>query len=403
MTIPPVLVQKFGGTSVATPERRQQVVAHVRRAQDEGFRVAIVVSAMGRRGDPYATDTLLDLLRTDGGRVDPRDYSLIFVTGEIIATAVMSHTLKRAGLPAVGLSGVQAGIRTDGQPVEAELVHIDTRRLQTHLSHGEVAVVTGGQGASPDTLDYCTMGRGASDTSGVALGVALGAAKVEVFTDVPGVAVVDPRLVPDPRWLGQVSYGHMHTMARFGAKVLHPRAVLAGWRGHTPIVVRSTFDMAPGTLVDEVEDQYDVVGIPVLAPLETMILPPDSIPQATREQWERRRVIMSLVDSESGEMFLGIDADRADELTAALAEVGLSPRRRIPDQAWVSLIGDTGALRARAERDRRCLAQLGVSPACREHVDGRSTYVVPVTAKADVVRSLYESVFGQADVAEGVS
>jgi len=108
MTSRPVLVQKFGGTSVATAERRQQVVEHVRRARDGGHDVAIVVSAMGRRGDPYATDTLLDLLRGDGGAVDPRDYTLVFVTGEMIAAAVMAQALKRAGIPAVGFGSGNA-------------------------------------------------------------------------------------------------------------------------------------------------------------------------------------------------------------------------------------------------------------------------------------------------------
>ena len=116
----PILVQKFGGTSVATPERRQQVVGHVRRARLEGYQVAIVVSAMGRRGDPYATDTLLDLLREDGGQVAPADYDLMFTCGEAISAAVMSHALTRAGIPAVGMTSAQARIFTDG-------VHVGNR------------------------------------------------------------------------------------------------------------------------------------------------------------------------------------------------------------------------------------------------------------------------------------
>ncbi len=109
-------MQKFGGTSVSTPERRQQVVEHVRRARAGGLQVAIVVSAMGRRGDPYATDTLLDLLRSDGGPVAPDDYDLMFTCGETIAVAVMSQALKRAGIPAVGLTAAQARIYSDGTP-----------------------------------------------------------------------------------------------------------------------------------------------------------------------------------------------------------------------------------------------------------------------------------------------
>jgi len=203
----PILVQKFGGTSVSSPDRRQQVAAQVRAAIAAGHQVAIVVSAMGRRGDPYATDTLLDLLRGDGGPVDPRDYDLIFTCGEAISVAVMAHTLKRAGVPAVGLTSAQARIFTDGHHVEADIETIDTTRLRALMAAGQVPVVTGGQGVARDSLDYTTLGRGGSDTSGVALGVALGARRVDIFTDVAGVAVVDPRLVPGARMLRRVSYG----------------------------------------------------------------------------------------------------------------------------------------------------------------------------------------------------
>ena len=133
-------MQKFGGTSVSTPERRQQVVEHVRRARADGYQVAIVVSAMGRRGDPYATDTLLDLLRSDGGPVAPDDYDLMFTCGEAISAAVMSQALKRAGIPAVGLTAAQARIYTDGAPPRGE------RRAHRHDAAPRPA---GGRARSP--------------------------------------------------------------------------------------------------------------------------------------------------------------------------------------------------------------------------------------------------------------
>src|SRR5450759_1519070 len=284
----PILVQKFGGTSVSTPERRQQVVGHVRRAIADGNRVAIVVSAMGRRGDPYATDTLLDLLRSDGGPVEPDDYDLMFTCGEAISAAVMSQALKRAGIPAVGLTAAQARIYTDGQHVEASIEEIDTSRLHALMAAGQVPVVTGGQGVARDTLDYTTLGRGGSDTSGVALGVALGACRVDIFTDVEGIAVVDPRLVPGARMLTRVSYAAMHELARFGAKVVHPRALMTGWAGRTPVVIRSTFSDAPGTMIGEVEDEAPIVGLALLPAMETVVLPAGAVNTATREAWERR-------------------------------------------------------------------------------------------------------------------
>lgn len=393
MTLDRVLVQKFGGTSMATPDARQQVVGHVRRARDEGYRVVIVVSAMGRRGDPYATDTLLDLLRADGGPVDPRDYTMIFVTGEIIAAAVMSHTLKRAGIPAVALTGVQAGIYTDGQPVEADIIDIDSARLRVPLSQGKVPVVTGGQGACPVTLDYATMGRGASDTSAVALGVALEAEKVDVFTDVDGVAVADPRVVPQAKWLDRIRFDDMHEMARFGAKVLHPRAVLTGGRGRTPIVVRSTFSMAPGTTVGAAENEAPIVGLPILAPLETVVVPGGVVDTPNRESWERRHVIMSLVDDTTGDLVLGISAERAADLSETLAQHGIAPIVRVAEQGWLSIVGDDAALASRRARDIELLGRTGITVRWQEHTARRSTYVMPTERVDGAAWALYADIF----------
>jgi aspartate kinase len=392
MTAAPALVQKFGGTSVSTPERRQMVVEHVRRARRDGYRVAIVVSAMGRRGDPYATDTLLDLLRADGGPVDEADYDLIFVPGEIISVAVMSHTLKRAGIPAIGLTGIQAGVRTDGHHREAEIISIDTTRLERLMERGEVPVVTGGQGGARDTLDFTTLGRGASDTSGVALGVALGASKVEIFTDVQGVAFTDPRIVPEAPWLDKIGYGKMHEMARFGAKVLHPRAILAGWNGCTPIIVRSTFSMHPGTFIGDLADQLSVAGIATLSPLETVVLARDAVGAEQRQLWERRLLIMSMVDSDTGAMVAGISPDRARELEDALRQAEVAPVRRLGPRAWVSLIGETEVLRRREPKDRDCLKDAQIDVSCRESADMRTTYVVEAEAMGRAVTALYRNI-----------
>ena len=388
-----ILVQKFGGTSVSTPERRSQVADHVRRARADGYHVVIVVSAMGRRGDPYATDTLLDLLRADGGPVDPRDYTLMFVTGEIIATAMMSHTLKRAGIPSVGLSGVQARVYTDGHPTEGEILDIDVSRLEQHLERGEVPVVTGGQGASRPGLDYSTLGRGASDTSGVALGVALGAARAEIFTDVEGVAITDPRTVPQARLLQRISYASMHEMARFGAKVVHPRAVMTGWKGHTPVVVRSTFSFAPGTHIGEVADEYPIAGLTLLTPMETVTIEAAAVPPPLREEWERRRVIMSTTDDETGRLLVGISADRRNALDAALAEAGVAAPHRLGVQAWLSSIGDVQALTERATRDLDCVRGAGATLAGRSSARGRSTFVIDADHAPEAVRALYHDIF----------
>ena len=388
-----VLVQKFGGTSVATPERRRMVLDHVARARGEGYRVALVVSAMGRRGDPYATDTLLDLLRADGGAVDPADYNMVFVTGEMIAVAVVSQALRRHGIPSVPMSGVQARIHAAGHPLEAEVADIDTTRLCRHLDRDEVPVVTGGQAVFPDTLDLATLGRGASDTSGVALGVALGAERVEIFTDVIGVASTDPRLVPRARWVRRASYGRMHEFARFGAKVVHPRAILAGWKGRTPVVVRSTFSLDPGTYIGEVDDEGLVLGVATLAPMETALAGAVEIPEDVQRHWERQRLVMFLRDRDTGGLVLGAPADKSGELDRTLAEAGLPTDTRRAGTAWVSIIGEPAALEARRARDAQCLARAGVACLYGERVPGRTTFVVEAEGLGPAVSSLYDDLF----------
>ncbi|MBS1252361.1 MAG: Aspartate kinase [Anaerolineales bacterium] len=394
MTENPTLVQKFGGTSVSTADRRAQVIEHVRRARDEGYQVAIVVSAMGRRGDPYATDTLLDLLRGDGDPVDGRDYDMIFTCGEIISATLMSHLLKREGVPSVGLTGAQALIHTDDNHTEAEIVDIDPARVQFHLDRGEVPVVAGCQGVIREINDYTTLGRGGSDTSAVALGGALDASKVEIYTDVEGVANVDPRIVQESHILKRISYDKMYEMARYGARVVHQRAVRAGQEGGVPVVVRSTFSTAPGTTIANAEDESPIVGIPALGPLDVAIFEEDVVAPETRGFWERRRGIMSLIDSQTGTLVLGVSADKSYELESAIAEAGLSPKATAGDQCWVSPIGGSEALQARRSRDPGLLRQQGIEVLYHESADQRSTYVVHAGNEAEAVRVLYRDVFG---------
>jgi aspartate kinase len=393
MGVIPILVQKFGGTSVSTPERRQRVVAHVARARAEGQQVAIVVSAMGRRGDPYATDTLLDLLRADGGAVDPADYDLMFGCGETIAVALMSQTLKQAGIPAIGLTSVQARIFTDGHHIEAEIVEVESSRLHSLMAADLVPVVTGGQGVAPRTLDVTTLGRGGSDTSGVALGVALHAHRVDIFTDVEGVATMDPRLVPEARIMRRVSYASMYELARFGAKVVHPRALKTGWKGGTPIAVRSTFGDGAGTLVGDVQDETPLVGLAHLPPMHTLVLSAGCVDAARLDEWERRRLIMNVTDARSGQLLLGAPADKLEDLRRSIDEAGLTPLRSESACCWLTLVGAPGAVR---EQVPRCLALLDreeVELYGHEVADRRATFVVPDAARERAARLLYADAF----------
>jgi len=389
----PILVQKFGGTSVSTAARRMQVVDHVRRARGEGFHVAVVVSAMGRCGDPYATDTLLDLLRVDGSPVDSRDYDMIFVCGEMMSVAVMAHTLKREGIPAVGLTGAQALIYTDGHYGEAEIVEIDPARMQSHLESGEVPVIAGCQGVVRDTGDFTTLGRGGSDTSAVAVGVALKASRVEIYTDVEGVARADPQIVPQAGWLKRISYDKMYEMARYGAGVVHHRAVRVGHDGGVPIVVRSTFSMAPGTTIADVRDESLIVGIATLSSLQAVVLSEDPAGPEVTEIRKSHRGLMSLVDKDTGSLVLGAIPQEFRKLESIMDDAGVGVQRVVDDPCWISVIGDSRALRERSAEDRKILEQHG-KVMYHEISDQRSTYIISAANETRAVRVLYGDIFG---------
>lgn len=394
MNASPILVQKFGGTSVSTAERRLQAVEHVRRARAEGYQVAIVVSAMGRRGDPYATDTLLDLLRCDGLPVDGRDYDLMFGCGEIVSAVMMAHLLKREGIPAAGLTGGQAGIYTDGNFCEAEIVQVDPARIRYYLDRGAVPVIAGCQGIVPGTGDVTTLGRGGSDTSGVAVGMALGAALVEIYTDVEGVARADPRTVPRAGFLKAISYDRMLDMARYGAGVVHPRAVRTARAGQVPVAVRSTFSMAPGTTIAQVADEHPLLGLAMLGPLRTVVLGRVRPGARVREEWERCRLIMTLEDAESGDLVASAAPNRLGELRMAARECGVEGSWPEGEQAWVSLVGSEEALRDQCGRALDVLARAGIAVPFCELAGGRGTFVVSAGRAHDAVRSLYHNLIG---------
>jgi aspartate kinase len=243
-----VVIQKFGGTSVATDEARGRVAGHVAAAIADGLRPVVVVSAMGRAGDPYATDTLLGLVPPGGSDVPSREADLLTSCGELISAVVLADALRAHGLSAEALSGGQAGIITDENYNHARILRIDSHPILRRLEAGTVPVVAGFQGVS-EGGEVTTLGRGGSDTTAVALGAALAAEVVEIYTDVDGVKTADPRLVPDARTLDVVTYEEIAQMAHQGARVVHPQAIEIARHNSIPVRVRSTFSPAPGTLV----------------------------------------------------------------------------------------------------------------------------------------------------------
>lgn len=251
----PLLVQKYGGTSVSTPERREMVLQKIVAAKNSGNDVVVIVSAMGRRGDPYATDTFLDMLKEVGPNPDPKKKDLLASCGEIISACLVAHALDQKGYPAEAMTGFQAGIYTDGNFTNSEIINITPDRIFKALKNGKIAVIAGFQGFTED-WEITTLGRGGSDTTAIAVGGALKADLVEIYTDVPGVALTDPRLVPEAPFIRSIEFEPMYLLARAGAKVIHPRAVKTAITYNMPFAVRSTFSDDPGTIIGKVGENF---------------------------------------------------------------------------------------------------------------------------------------------------
>lgn len=242
-----IVVQKYGGTSVGSIERIRNVARRICAEARRGSSMVVVVSAMG-----HTTDELLELASQVNPRPDPRESDMLVTTGEQVSAALLAMSIHSEGLPAVSLTGWQAGIETNRDYSRARIVDVKPGRIIRELERGKVVVVTGFQGISPDG-DITTLGRGGSDTSAVALAAAVGAEVCEIFTDVDGVYTADPRTVPEARKLDVIDYCEMMEMANLGAQVLQVRSVELAREHHVVIHVRSSFSEEPGTVVREVQ------------------------------------------------------------------------------------------------------------------------------------------------------
>ena len=240
-----LIVQKFGGSSVANIERIQNVARRVARTVDAGNQVVVVLSAMGD-----TTDDLIALARQLTAYPSEREMDMLMSTGEQQSVALLAIALQSMGYKAVSLTGEQAGIRTDRVYSRAKILSIDSVRLERELASGKVVIVTGFQGI--DSLgEIHTLGRGGSDTSGVALAIGLNADFCEIYTDVDGVYTADPRIVPNAHKLAEISFDEMLEMSSLGAGVLQPRSVEVAKTFNMPICVRSSFNDNEGTMVKE--------------------------------------------------------------------------------------------------------------------------------------------------------
>ncbi len=240
-----LVVKKFGGSSVANPERIKRVAKRVVEEHQRGNQVVVTVSAMGD-----TTDDLIALMKQVSNNPSEREMDMLLSTGEQVSIALLSMAIRDLGSDVISLTGAQVGIYTDDVHTKAKILKIETSRVMAELNEGRVVVVAGFQGINPNN-DITTLGRGGSDTTAVALAAALQADVCEIFTDVDGVYTADPRVVPEASKLSHISYDEMLELASLGAQVLHPRSVELAKQYGIPIHVRTSFNHSEGTIVEE--------------------------------------------------------------------------------------------------------------------------------------------------------
>lgn len=344
-----IVVQKFGGALLASAEGRVQVAEQIAATKKEGRDVVAVVSAIGREGDPYATDTLVTLMREIGTDIDPRTLDLLLSTGEVISTALVAHTLVRAGCPAIPLTGGQAGIYTTDEFNDARVLWIDPARTRNHLERGVVPVVAGFQGVTPEG-HITTLGRGGSDTTAVAIGAALGAEVVEIYKDVEGILTADPKLVPGARPIRIITYDEVSQLAALGARVLHPRAADIGREHGVRLVIKRLGSMNGGTVIVKGSE----LGVPIIdgRPVIALAHLPDVVqlkierrgtedlsrPLAALQTLAEQEISIDLINLLPEMLAFTVKEEAAQRAAKLLSNLGFEVRQTGPC-AKVSIIG----------------------------------------------------------------
>jgi len=251
-----IVVMKFGGTSVGSLERIANVAKIIAKKKDEGHDVVVTVSAMAGE-----TDRLINLLKEIDEDFSPREYDQLVHTGETASSPLVAQTLITMGYPAVSLTGYQFGMITDGAYSKARIKDITAERIFKELKQGKICICAGFQGLDPETNDINTLGRGGSDTTAVAIAAALKASVCEIYTDVDGIYTADPRIVKNAKKLDKISYDEMLELASLGAKVLQSRCVELGMNHDVDILVLSSLEDKPGTLVTKEDDEMEQVVV----------------------------------------------------------------------------------------------------------------------------------------------
>jgi aspartate kinase len=345
-----LIIQKYGGSSVGTPERIQAVAERVIRTRKEGDEVVVVLSAMSGE-----TDRLLALAHTMSATPDERELDLLLSTGERVTIALLAMALKARGYPARSLTGRQVGIVTDDVHTRARIERVAADRVREALAEGVIPVVAGFQGIN-EKSDVTTLGRGGSDTTAVALAAALKADRCDIYTDVDGVYTTDPNIVPTAAKLEKISYEEMLEMASLGAKVLQTRSVEFAMNYHVPVRVLSSFSEAPtGTLVTKEDREMEQVVVSGVAydrnqAKITLLGVPDRPGIAARlfGGIARENVVVDMIIQNISQEGLTdisftvprVDAKKAMDVVSALArEIGANDVQLTDDIAKVSIVG----------------------------------------------------------------
>jgi aspartate kinase len=343
-----LIVQKFGGTSVGNAERVRNVARRVTDAVGDGNDVVVVVSAMGK-----TTDDLIELAADVSGESHPRELDMLLTAGERISMALLAMAIQDRGVPAMSLTGSQAGILTTNVHGQAEIIDIRADRVREALDEGKVVIVAGFQGVDPVAKEVTTLGRGGSDATAVALAASMEADVCEIYTDVDGVFTADPRTVPEAVKIDEITYGEMLELAGAGAGVLMARAVELGSRRSIPIHVRSSFHDGVGTWVkeetmeeaivrgvahDSSEAKVTVHGVPDKPGVAARIF------EALAEEAINVDMIVQNVSMEGvtdiSFTVPRLQVDRARDVTVkAMASIGSAGVDVDPDIAKVSLVG----------------------------------------------------------------
>jgi aspartate kinase len=397
-----LIVQKYGGSSVADAEKIKNVARRVAKAQDEGNQVVVVVSAMGD-----TTDELVKSAYQISEQPSDRELDVLLSTGEIVSSTLLAMALGSLGHRAISLTGAQAGIHTDSSYSRARILRVDAKRVLRELKKGNIVIVAGFQGVS-GKRDITTLGRGGSDTTAVALAVGLGAGVCQIFTDVEGVYTADPRLVPEARKLKEISYEEMLELATYGARVMHNRAVELGWLYNVPILVASSFNDSPGTTIcrevtmevrnkasgiahDASVAKITVVGVPDRPGVAAAIFEPLARANISIDTIVQNTSINNITD-------LTFTVARSDLLKAmSIVEPvakSVGAKQCVTDStlAKVSIIG-TGMLNTPgyAARMFRALYQHGINIQLISTSEIRITCIISEDKVTDAVRALHQA------------